>query len=149
MHIDQAEEFDVDAMPVTNVRTLIRQYAAVNSGVPAHPDEAPSAEQLAGLRSKLDADMAPYADFGVFRPHGMRLSRSLKFSAKIWLPESCSYVQREIPGPATWEDWRRSWRVYRFSMVVLGAVTPPVLDRYFERVQGLWASHGRLGGQGL
>ena len=58
-------------------------------------------------------------------------------------------MTRELSGPPTFDDWRRSWRVYRFSFVVLGAASTARLDRYFERVQQLYADYGSLGGQNL
>ena len=52
---------------------MARKYAELNDGVGALPVEEASADQLVALRAKLTADGVPYADFGLFRPHGARL----------------------------------------------------------------------------
>ena len=82
----------------------------------------------------------------MFRPYGARLGKALKFVAKVWLPESGAYANNALPGPPTFDEWRRSWRLFRFSMVVLGAASTARLDRYYERVQQQWADYGTLGG---
>ena len=112
-------------------------------------EEEASADQLAAPRGKLDLDVVPFADFGVFRPYSERLKRALRFQAQIWCPEECSYVTRELPGPSSFEEWRRAWRVYRYALLVLGAASHAHLERYFERFQDLVVSHGTLGGNNL
>ena len=147
--VDQTDDSEVRALDIGEVRQLLNRYREFNSGVEARAEEEASADQLAGLRHKLLADVAPYCDFGVFRPYGARLGKTLKFVAKVWLPESGAYVNKELPGPPSFDDWRRSWRVFRFAMVVLGVASTARLDRYYERVQQQWADYGTLCGQNL
>ena len=54
-------------------------------------------------------DIVPFADFGILRPFGARLERSLKFAAKIWNPEKQEYLAKELPGPSSHAEWLRSW----------------------------------------
>ena len=109
-------------------------------------EEEATADQLAALRTKLELDVVPFADFGVFRPFAARLGRALRFQAKIWCPDEGAYITRELPGPSSFDEWRRSWRVYRYALLVLGAPTSSRLERYYDRFQDLVSSHGRLGG---
>ena len=44
----------------------------------------------------------------------------MKFSAKVWVPESGSDVSKEVAGPSSFEEWRRSWRVYGFALMFPG-----------------------------
>ena len=67
----------------------------------------------------------------------------------MWSPEENSYVTKELPGPSSFEEWRRAWRVYRYALLVLGAASHSHLERYFERFQDLVVSHGALGGVNL
>ena len=147
--LDQADESEVQALDVGEVRELALKFKVLNSGVSAQPEEEASPDQLAALRLKLDMDVPPYADFAVFRPHGARLGRTLRFTARIWVPEDGAYVNKEIPGPSTFEEWRRGWRVYRYALLVLNVVSAPRLERYYERVYALHRSHGSLGNHNL
>ena len=61
--VDQADDTEAPAIEVTEVRRLLSCYKQFNSGVEAQPEEEASADQLAGLRLKLDADLAPFADW--------------------------------------------------------------------------------------
>ena len=147
--IDQADDSEVAPLAVGEVRALAARYRDLNCGVSASADEEATSEQIAAVRSKIELDVVPYADFAVLRPHGARLGRALKFVAKVWSPEKAEYVNREIPGPATFEEWRRSWRVFRYILLVLGVVSSPKLEKYYEKVHGLYRSHGNLGGADL
>ena len=71
--LDQADDGESVALEISEVRGLITQFKVLNCGVEARPEEEASAEQLAGLRAKLRADVAPYCDFAVWRPYGHRV----------------------------------------------------------------------------
>ena len=73
----------------------------------------------------------------------------MRFTAKIWSPDLGAYTSREVPGPASFDEWRRSWRVFRYSLMVLGVASSAKLERYYERIHGLVRSHGMLGGHDM
>eukprot|EP00972_Heterocapsa_arctica_P072208 10664669-Heterocapsa_arctica.AAC.1 len=64
-------------MSTMDVRRLAKRYRDSNDGLDALDDEEASADQIAGVRAKLDADVVPFADFGILRPFGNRLGRTL------------------------------------------------------------------------
>ena len=147
--VDQGDDAEVQAMDVAETRGLARIYRDANSGIGALSYEEATGDQLAGLRHKVKHDMVPYADFGLFRPHGDRLTRALRFTAKVWAPEQAAYVARELPGPPSYYEWRRSWRCYRYALIVLQIATPAVLDRYYETVDRMVRLYGVLGVESL
>ena len=147
--LDQADDSEVIPIAIAEVRSLADRYRVMNCGVSATSEEEASADQLTAIRSKIELDVVPYADFAVLRPFGARLSKAMRFTAKVWMPDQNAYVSKEIPGPASFIEWCRSWRVYRYALMVLDVVSAPKLDRYFDRVSQLVRSHGNLAGTDL
>ena len=112
-------------------------------------EEEATAEQLAAVNARLEMDVVPYADFAIFRPYGCRLLRNLRFVSQVFDPATGTYSKRELPGPPTIVEWRRSYKVWRYAMMVLGAASAPVLDRYAERVERVYRDWGVMGGEDL
>ena len=42
-------------------------------------------DQLAALRARMKAGMAPFCDFGIFGPYGRRMTKVMKFAADVWV----------------------------------------------------------------
>ena len=106
--LDQADDCEFRGIDVGEVRNLASTFKLLNSGVAASPEEEASADQLAAIRYKVEHDVVPYADFAVLRPHGNRLAKAMRFTAKVWTPELNAYTNKEVPGPSSFEEWRRS-----------------------------------------
>eukprot|EP00971_Amphidinium_carterae_P333527 6468308-Amphidinium_carterae.1 len=126
--VDQGDDTEVVAMSIADARKLHQCFKKQNDGLAPTGDEEATPEQMQGIRTKLSADVVPFADFGILRPHGGRLGRALRFQAKIWNPESGEFFARELPGPSSFEEWRRSWKVYCFIMRALEAATSARLE---------------------
>ena len=47
-----------------------------------------------------------------------------------------------IKGPSSFLQWKSSWKVYRNTMVMLGAAAPAQHDRYEEGIRQLVVAHG-------
>ena len=146
--IDQADDSEVTPMDIEDVRKVIEAFTVANDGIPPEEDEEADAGQLQGLKVKLEADVAPYADFSIFRPYGLRLQRALKFAAQQWDPSSNSFKPKEIPGPANICEWRRCWKVLVFSMLALKAATRARMGKYAAKIEALTEKYGNLGGEG-
>lgn len=144
--VDQGDETEVLALTSQELRVLAKRFKTGNDGLAPMDVEEATADQIIGIKSKLDADVVPYADFGILRPFGHRLGRALKFHAKVWCPETLTYVAKELPGPSDFTEWRRSWRVYVNIMRTLEAASSSRLERYYEHVHALNEKYGNLGG---
>ena len=135
--LDQADDSEVKPLDVTEQRNLLHEWKKYcNDGEEPAEDEEATGDQISALAFRLKAGGTPYVDFGVWRPHGADLGRTLKFAA-YFLNPSGDFTRKEIVGPTTFLDWQRSWKVFVFAMELLGAASRTRLARYHALVQGL------------
>ena len=120
--MDQRDDYDIPIMDAGAVRALHARFVASNDNVEPESDEECDGAQLQAVKSKLDADVVPYADFGVFGPRGARFAKIVKYTAQVWDPTTCAYTPKEFKGPRTLDEWRAHWRVYSFALRCFGAV---------------------------
>ena len=144
--VDQGDDQEVEALPAGDFREAVKKFRVSNDGLSPTADEEATPDQLQGISVKLEQDVVPYADFGVLRPFGQRLERTLKFHARCWDPVKGVFVAKELPGPPSIDEWLRSWKVYSFIMVALRAVTRARLERYKDKIVTLNAKYGQLRG---
>jgi len=144
--VDQGDDQEVEALDAEIVRDAVKRFKSSNDGLDPTPEEEATADQLQGIRIKLMHDIVPFADFGILRPFGARLERSLKFAAKIWNPEKQEYLAKELPGPSSHAEWLRSWKVYSYILVALDAVSKTRLERYAAKISDLNRKYGCLRG---
>jgi hypothetical protein len=125
---------------VTEMRKTYRKLMG------ARPAEAkrPSDEQLAALKSRLDAGHSPYADFGVFGPFGRIAAKLRKYEIKTMVGDKL--ITKLVSGPATYEQWLGSWGVYKAAMIMLQAASPGTLDDYQEGIRLLTVFYPRSWG---
>ena len=79
----QGDDTEVAALDQAEVRRLHERFKASNDDLEASSGEECDGMQFQAVKSKLSADVVPYADFGVFRPYGLRLEREIKFKAQV------------------------------------------------------------------
>ena len=109
-------------MDAAAVRALHARFVASIDNVEPESDEECDGAQLQAVKSKLDADVVPYADFGVFGPRGARFAKIVKYTAQVWDPTTCTYTPKEFKGPRTLDEWRVHWRENSFALLRFGAV---------------------------
>ena len=97
--LDQADDSEIPVIEPKRVRALLDGYKADNDGEEAGEEEEPTGEQFAALDNKLTCDVAPYADFAVFRPFGARLQRAVKFTIHVLNPRG-TWSPKETAGLA-------------------------------------------------
>jgi len=123
--VDQADDTEVLAMNSAEARTIIETFAVQNDGIAPDSDEECDATQLQALKTKLDMDIAPYADFAVWRPYGIRMARMMKFRAQVWRPESAQFITTEMAGPPNHDEWKRSWKCTALACELWVRLRPP------------------------
>ena len=72
--LDQHDDCEIPIMDAAT-RTLHARFAASNDNVEPESDEECDGAQLQTVKSKLDADVVPYADFGVIGQRGARFAK--------------------------------------------------------------------------
>jgi hypothetical protein len=135
--MDQGDDSEVKPMDPAAVRRLIAEWRQFeNDGEDPHEEQEATGDQLASLDFRLRQGSTPFVDFAVWRPYGARLGRLLKFSASFPLA-SGGFQTKEINGPANFDDWQKSWRVFVFAMTVLKAASRSKLEKYEARIARL------------
>eukprot|EP00974_Lingulodinium_polyedra_P132972 11223840-Lingulodinium_polyedra.AAC.1 len=65
------------------------------------------------------------------------------FTAYAYQPASGKWKRQELPGPADFPAWRKSWMVLRTTFLLPKAVSPEQLDLYGEWIHSLHEAYGR------
>ena len=134
--IDQGD--DSELLPPTSmeINNWLQNYMSV-MGAPPQESEEPSPNQLAGLAKRVFRDDGPpYCDFGIYGPYERKLSKTLR--CRIYTPlGDGTFLQRELPGPPTFQAWQASWRVFRTSCLMLDIVNLAALEIYGNHIERL------------
>ena len=117
--MDQADESEIKPMDPTELRRLVAEWRELeNDGEDPLEEEEATGDQLAALDFRLKEGSTPFVDFGVWRPFGARFGRMVKFMAYMQLGTG-AFVTKEINGPGSFEEWKKSWRVKNCWLVAL------------------------------
>lgn len=138
--VDQTLEAEVNMLTNDEVDAMYREYKQTYGDVPS-PEAEPTVDQLSAVKMLIASKVAPYVDFAVFGPHGLRLLRKLTFSS-FAMNASGEWQRRELPGPPSYEGWFEIFRVFRTTFLLLGAASAERLDSYCEHIRSL---HSRFG----
>ena len=131
--LNQAMTQEIPLLPEAELQQYRNVYVQVEGDEPSEQCDASDA-QITALRFTIEQDVNPYADFGVFGPHGLRLERRQKFQQHTMDP-SGRWHATEQPGPASIEAWRECWSVYSTVAIMLNIATPATLNRYARRFE--------------
>ena len=123
---------------------LHERFVASNDNVERESDEECDGAQLQAVKSKLDADVVPYADFGVFGPRGARFAKIVKYTAQVWDPTTCTHTPKEFKGPRTLDEWRVHWHVYSFALLCFGAVDRARLQQHACQIERLNSDYSNI-----
>ena len=94
-----------------------QQYVATVGGWPPE-EEDPTIEQLSALQKRITTqETAPYVDFAIYVPFGHRALKASKF--RTYVLTSTGYATKELPSPATYNQWRICYRLLRTSLIML------------------------------
>ena len=126
--IGQASDQEVMVLPASDIILARRRYKELGGEAPLVKAEVTDA-QLSALAFRVREGPAPYADFGVWGPHGARIERRLKFTAYMMMPGG-AMRSLEMPGAESLSTWRECWAVFRTAAIMLSIALAGVLDRY-------------------
>jgi hypothetical protein len=123
------------------IRTMFAEYRRKYGDMPA-PDVEPTAEQISAVHQLMASVAPPYVDLSIFGPHGHRTLRKLSHTALQYNPSDGSRKRKEQDGPASFDTWWKSWRVFKTTVLLLDAALPERLDRYAEHIRDLVSTYG-------
>ena len=133
--LDQGDESEFTVANETQKQVWLMKYVNQTGGLPLEQEE-PTVEQLSALTKKIQMGATPYADFSVFLPFGRKALRSYKYRSYIAQPDG-SYLMREVPGPASFQQWITSYKVYKTALMMLDVISLATLNAYEAHVEKL------------
>ena len=133
--LDQGDDGDFPVLGEDAREMWYQRYISVVGGFPPE-EEDPTLEQLSALHRRLSTqDTAPFVDMAIFVPFGQRAMKASKF--RTYVLTSTGYVTKEIPGPATFPQWRTCFRLLRTALLMLDATGLAALHGYEMTVERL------------
>ena len=133
--LDQGDDGDFIVEHEGMKAKWFQQYLQTTGGWPQEEEE-PSLEQLSALHKRMVVQgNAPFADFAIFVPYGQRALRASKFRTFVASPNG--YVTKELPGPASYVQWRSCFRIFRTAMLMLDAMSMATLHNYEAMIEKL------------
>eukprot|EP00435_Cladocopium_sp_Y103_P065381 s228_g27.t1 len=143
--LDQGDDGDFVVQSEATRARWYQNCLQVVGGLPGEEEE-PSLEQLSALQRRVtQQDSAPYADFAIFVPFGQRALKASRF--RTFVLTDSGYISKEIPGPATFTQWRTCYRLLRSSLIMLDIAGLAALHGYemlVERLARLYPSAWHL-----
>ena len=126
--IDQQDESELMPPTPDQVHGWVQNFVKIMGSMPDEIEE-PTGNQLAGLAKRVISQRgSPYVDFAVWVPFERKLAKNHKF--RIYTPlGDGSFLQRDLPGPASFQAWTASWRVFRMLNISSLAAWKPTSDR--------------------
>ena len=73
-------------------------------------DQEPTVAKLSAMKHVVTHGCVPYADFGVFGPHAIRMMRKLRLTG-LMLGPSGELFRSEMAGPMTCDQWEACFMV--------------------------------------
>ena len=136
----QSDDSELVPPNANEVNTLLQNYHTIMGAMPEEAEE-PSPNQLAALSKRVHRDNAPrYVDFGVFGPFERKLTKVQR--CRIFTPLGHgTYLQRDLPGPATYQGWLAAWRVFKTACLMLNISKHSIIGSS----GGFWPPHRKAG----
>ena len=131
--LNQAIDQEVAMLPEAKLADLRKFFIEIIGDEPLQRVDATDA-QLTALSFVVECGLAPYADFGVFGPHGTRQEKRMRF-AQHFQDTTGKWRAVEQPGPPNIEAWRQCWETFTVAAVTLKVARPAVLARYAQKIE--------------
>ena len=116
-----------------------------SQGAPPLACEECTAEQLSAFTASIRDLGSTYADFAVWVPFGLRSQKRQKFTGKVFAANG-TLIDQEIIGPPTFDDWEKSYRLFRTACLMFNVLSPARCDNYCAKIKaytrrypGCWA----------
>ena len=129
--LDQSSDREVIRWSREELNFLRSRYRSLEGEDPMKSEEVTD-DQMSVLCELTKVGIAPFADFGVWKPFGQRHAKTLKFTSHF-LDHTGAWRCKEIPGPDCFATWEACWRVFRKAAIMCDIAAPAVLDRYASR----------------
>ena len=138
--LDQKLSDEVTYVPHHERTRMLRRYIQIVGRKP-HPDVACTPEQITALSHVTAAHRPPFADFGVWGPHGIRLARKNSMKGLLMLRDG-SFFETELYGPPSFSQWEECYDVLSTGLLMLDIVSRNKLADYKSHIKELASAYG-------
>ena len=81
-------------------------------------------------------------DFALWGPNNQRFQEKIKYEGHKFDPVSGNWSKTALPGPKSYDEWWKCWRVLEVALLLLDAVKPESLRSYADRIRQFNADYG-------
>ena len=141
--VDPTLDAEIQQLEQGEVTKMYTEYKQRFGDHPS-PDIEPTADQLSGLAQLIKSKAAPYTDFSIWGPHGLRALRKSVFTSYMLNASTGEWSKKESPGPPDIGAWEKEYKTFRCAMLLLEAADPERLDGYLDFIKDI---HGQFGAE--
>ena len=138
--LDQKLSDEVTYVPHHERTRMLRRYIQIVGRKP-HPDVACTPEQITALAHVTATHRPPFADFGVWGPHGIRLLKKNSMKGLLMMRDG-SFFEAELYGPPSYSQWEECYDVLATGLLMLDIVSRNKLADYKSHIRELAAAYG-------
>ena len=124
--LDKTSDEEFQLMSRAEADDCFKVYDTRLGGAPPD-DQEPTVAQLSAMKHVVTHGCVPYADFGVFGPHAIRMMRKLRLTG-LMLGPSGELFRSEMAGPMTYDFARSCELAHRYVAFCMFQVWCP----YFQ-----------------
>jgi hypothetical protein len=135
-------DHNVIPLRISTVSAMYERYSKT-VGRDTPEDSSPTTDQIAAIKMLYDLRAAPGVEFSLFGPHGNHAISKPTYAAQRWDGETQSYKVRFLPGPSDFDTWFRSWKVFKYTCLLIGSCKTESLDAYSNHLRSLNQEHGQ------
>ncbi|KAF4753211.1 hypothetical protein FOZ62_017724 [Perkinsus olseni] len=137
--VDSVDDSSFDLLPPLNYSALVERTRNIFGEL--DDDQLPSREQLSGLQAKLNDGGIPFVDFGVWAPRQRHRLKDIKLTKWTF---GCDGQAEKVSAPSlpSHGEWKKSFTIYKFGLVMLGAASVADLEAYQSQVDHLYSTYG-------
>ncbi|CAL1165921.1 unnamed protein product, partial [Cladocopium goreaui] len=140
--VDPTLDAEILQLGQEEIAEMFSKYKSKFGDVPS-ADVEPSADQISAIKQLLTSGALPYIDMSIFGPHAIRSLRRSVFSSYTLNAATGEWSKKESPGPATLQQWEKSFKTYKVAMLLLEAADAERLEGYLEHIKDLHAQFGQ------
>ena len=138
--IEQTNDNEQNLLDSGSIQAAFERYKKSFGDFPP-AEEEPTGDQLTALKAVVDAQGPPYADFGIWGPHGYRILKKIKMRG-LRISPSGELATVELAGPGSFEQWDACFRVFRSAAVMLNMLSPSKCEAYMNLIRKYNTKYG-------
>ncbi|KAF4687572.1 hypothetical protein FOZ60_003793 [Perkinsus olseni] len=137
--VDSVDDTQYELLPPLDYNDMVEKTKSVFGDI--SDDQLPSLEQLSGLQAKLNEGGLPFADFSVWAPRQRFRLKEMKLT-RWTFDQDGQAVRVGAPSVPTYREWRKSFVIYKYALIMLGAASLADMEAYMMQIEHLYSTYG-------